>query len=387
MAKARKASVTQSKLGMILYGKQFTGKSTMAMQFAYFKRPDGKPFRVLYLDPETGSIDDYTTELKANGVNLENIYIVYTQSLGEVRQYITKVKNGEDFYELNDDGEETDNIVLDADGEPFRADAIVVDGTTILNLTTKQGLIEFSKKRNRVKADRDSLVGDARLVKIEGAGLEYKDYQTINFKGQDLILDLMASGVHYIVTAREAEEKKNIEQPDGSTTSVVTGEKIPDGFKDMAYNVKTEIRMFRNEEGIVCAHVKKDRTHTHEDNSIIEDPTLLDWQSVIDKTADKKAFVVKNDLTKAVDVEQDIYSREILGKVGEPDNLETTNTSDNNSGVNIEAIKKDIIAKRNALPPTEKKAMKEKLEAAGLPTSYKSVTDIEILHKVLAMFE
>jgi len=387
MAKARKASVTQSKLGMILYGKQFTGKSTMAMQFAYFKRPDGKPFRVLYLDPETGSIDDYTTELKANGVNLENIYIVYTQSLGEVRQYITKVKNGEDFYELNDDGEETDNIVLDADGEPFRADAIVVDGTTILNLTTKQGLIEFSKKRNRVKADRDSLVGDARLVKIEGAGLEYKDYQTINFKGQDLILDLMASGVHYIVTAREADEKKNIEQPDGSTTSVVTGEKIPDGFKDMAYNVKTEIRMFRNEEGIVCAHVKKDRTHTHEDNSIIEDPTLLDWQSVIDKTADKKAFVVKNDLTKAVDVEQDIYSREILGKVGEPDNLETTNTSDNNSGVNIEAIKKDIIAKRNALPPTEKKAMKEKLEAAGLPTSYKSVTDIEILHKVLAMFE
>lgn len=28
MAKARKASVTESKLGMILYGKPFTGKST-----------------------------------------------------------------------------------------------------------------------------------------------------------------------------------------------------------------------------------------------------------------------------------------------------------------------------------------------------------------------
>jgi len=77
MAKARKASVTQSKLGMILYGEQFTGKSTMAMQLAYFKRPDGKPFRVLYLDPETGSIDDYLGDLEANGVNLENIYIVY----------------------------------------------------------------------------------------------------------------------------------------------------------------------------------------------------------------------------------------------------------------------------------------------------------------------
>lgn len=387
MAKARKASVTQSKLGMILYGEQFTGKSTMAMQLAYFKRPDGKPFRVLYLDPETGSIDDYLGDLEANGVNLENIYIVYTQSLGEVRQYIAKVKNGEDFYELDDDGDETDNVVLDADGEPFRADAIVVDGTTILNLTTKQGLVEFSKKRNKVKADKDGLVGDARLVKIEGAGMELKDYQTINFKGQDLILDLMASGVHYIVTARETDEKETIKQSDGSTMSVVTGRKIPDGFKGMTYNVKTEIRMYRNEEGTVCAHVKKDRTHTHEDNSIIEDPTLLDWQSVIDKTADKKAFVVKNDLTKAVDVEQDIYSKEILGKVGDPDNSETTSTSGNGNNTDIEAIKKEIIAKRNALPPTEKKVMKEKLEAAGLPTVYKNVTDIEILNKVLAMFD
>ena len=387
MAKARKASVTQSKLGMILYGEQFTGKSTMAMQLAYFKRPDGKPFRVLYLDPETGSIDDYLGDLEANGVNLENIYIVYTQSLGEVRQYIAKVKNNEDFYELDDDGNETDDVVVDADGEPFRADAIVVDGTTILNLTTKQGLVEFSKKRNKVKADKDGLVGDARLVKIEGAGMELKDYQTINFKGQDLILDLMASGVHYIVTARETDEKETIKQSDGSTMSVVTGRKIPDGFKGMTYNVKTEIRMYRNEEGTVCAHVKKDRTHTHEDNSIIEDPTLLDWQSVIDKTADKKAFVVKNDLTKAVDVEQDIYSKEILGKVGEPDNSETTSISDNGNSADIEAIKKEIIAKRNALPPTEKKAMKEKLESAGLPTAYKNVTDIEILNKVLAMFD
>lgn len=387
MAKARKASVTQSKLGMILYGEQFTGKSTMAIQLAYFKRPDGKPFRVLYLDPETGSIDDYLGDLEANGINLENIYIVYTQSLGEVRQYIAKVKNGEDFYELDDDGDETDNVVLDADGEPFRADAIVVDGTTIFNLTTKQGLVEFSKKRNKVKADKDGLVGDARLVKIEGAGMELKDYQTINFKGQDLILDLMASGVHYIVTARETDEKETIKQSDGSTMSVVTGRKIPDGFKGMTYNVKTEIRMYRNEEGTVCAHVKKDRTHTHEDNSVIEDPTLLDWQSVIDKTADKKAFVVKNDLTKAVDVEQDIYSKEILGKVGEPDNSETTNTSDSGNNTDIEAIKKEIIAKRNALPPTEKKAMKEKLEAVGLPTAYKNVTDVEILNKVLAMFD
>lgn len=386
MAKARKASVTQSKLGMILYGEQFTGKSTMAMQLAYFKRPDGKPFRVLYLDPETGSIDDYLGELEANGVDLENIYIVYTQSLGEVREYIAKVKNNEDLYVLDEEtGDETDEVLLDADGEPFRADAIVVDGTSILNLTTKQGLIEFSKKRNKVKADKDGLVGDARLVKIEGAGMELKDYQTINFKGQDLILDLMASGVHYIVTARETDEKETIKQADGSTMSVTTGRKIPDGFKGMTYNVKTEVRMFRNEDGVVCAHVKKDRTHTHEDNIIIEDPTLVDWQAVIDKTADKKAFVVKNDLTKAVDVEQNIYSKEILGKVGEPANEESA--EENSSGVDIETMKKEIIAKKNALSPVDKKEMGDKLKAAGLPTSFKNVTDATVLQKVLDMFQ
>lgn len=387
MAKARKASITQSKIGMILYGEQFTGKSTMAMQLAYFKRPDGKPFRVLYLDPETGSIDDYLPELEANGVDLDNIYIVYTQSLAEVREYIAKVKNKEDFYELDDEGNETEDIVMDADGEPFRADAIVVDGTTILNLTTKQGLVEFSKKRNKIKADKDGLVGDARLVKIEGAGLELKDYNTINFRGQDLILDLAASGVHYIATARETDEKQSVKDTDGKITSVATGRKIPDGFKGMSYNAKTVIRMFRNEEGQVCAHVEKDRTHVHEDNTTIEDPTLVDWQAVIDKTAGRKEFVVKNDLTKSVETEQNLYEKEVLGRVGEPVDELPSDIPTQKSSIDIEAMKKEIVAKRNALSPLDKKAMKEKLEKAGLPTAYKNVTDANVLQQVLDCFE
>lgn len=379
MAKARKASVTQSKLMMILFGEPFTGKSTLASQLAYFKRPDGKPFRVLYLDPESGSIDDYLDEMQSNGVDLDNIYIVYTQSLGEVRQYIAKVKNNEDFYELDDDGCETDDVVMDADGEPFRADAIVVDGATILNLTTKQGLVEFSKKRNKVKADNDSLIGDARLVKIEGAGLELKDYQTINFKGQDLILDLMASGVHCIVTARETDEKvtKEIE---GKRESVVTGKKVPDGFKGMDYNAKTVIRTFTDSEtGQVCAYVEKDRTGVHKKGEIIEDPTLLDWQQVIDKTADKKEFVLKNDLTKAVDVEQDIYSKEILGSVGSPAETVTETASE----VTADSLKTEINACIKLLTPLQKTEMKKKLKDAGLPVAFKTVTDIDTLTKVL----
>lgn len=379
MAKARIASKIQSKLGTLIFGEQFTGKSTLASQLAYFKRPDGKPFRLLYLDPESGSIDDYLPDLESNGVDIANIYIVYTQSLGEVRQYISRVKNNEDFPVLDDEGNETDDIVLDADGNPFRADAIVVDGASILNLTTKQGLVEFSKKRNAVKAKKDNLIGDEKVVKIEGAGLELKDYQTINFKGQDLILDLMASGVHYVVTARETDEKISVKGDDGKITSVTTGRKIPEGFKGMEYNCKTELRTFTNEDGVICLEVLKDRTGVHSKGEIIEDPTFLDWQSVIDKTAKNKEYVIKNDLTKSVEVEQDIYKREILGAVGEPvEANETTETTQDS----FDDIKAKITAIQKSLSPVEKTKAKAALTEKNLPIAIKSVTDTETLNKI-----
>lgn len=387
MAKARIASKIQSKLGTLIFGEQFTGKSTLASQLAYFKRPDGKPFRLLYLDPESGSIDDYLPDLESNGVDIANIYIVYTQSLGEVRQYISRVKNNEDFPVLDDEGNETDDIVLDADGNPFRADAIVVDGASILNLTTKQGLVEFSKKRNAVKAKKDNLIGDEKVVKIEGAGLELKDYQTINFKGQDLILDLMASGVHYVVTARETDEKVSVKGDDGKITSVTTGRKIPEGFKGMEYNCKTELRTFTNEDGVICLEVLKDRTGVHNKGEIIEDPTFLDWQSVIDKTAKNKEYVIKNDLTKSVEVEQNIYKREILGAVGEPvEANETTETTQDSS----DDIKAKITAIQKSLSPVEKTKAKAALTEKNLPIAIKSVTDTETLNKIyeiLSAFE
>lgn len=382
MATARKATKTQSKLAMILYGEQFTGKSTLASQLSYFHRPDGKPFRVMFIDAEAGSIDDYLPDLEANGINLDNIYIVYTQSLTEVRYYIAKAKNNEDLYELDENGEETDEVVTDADGEPFRPDAIVIDGSTVLNLSTKQSLIEFSKKRNSVKAKQMGLVGEEKVVKIEGAGLELKDYNTINFKGQDLILDLMACGKHFIVTARETDEKVSVKQSDGSVTSVATGRKKPDGFKDLGYNAKTVIRMFRDEDGNVCGHVEKDRTHVHEDNAIITDPTLLDWQSVIDKTAGNKSFVVKNSLVESVEKEQELYTREVLGNAGKPvDKVEeSTETSNTNE---MDDIKAQISAKQKSLNPIAKSKAKKALEDAGLPTQTKTITDIETLKKYL----
>lgn len=381
MARARIATQTRSKLAMILFGEEGTGKSTLALQLMYFKRPDGKPFRVLYIDNENGSIDDFLGNLEEDGINLNNLYIVYTQSLGETREYIRKVKNKEDFYVLDEEGNETEDIVVDADGNPFRADAIVVDGTTILNQTTKQALVEFSKKRNAVKAKKNELIGLEKTVAIEGASLELKDYQTVGFKGQDLIFDLMSCGVHFIVTARETDEKINVKDSDGKITSVATGKKIPDGFKQMNYNVKTVVRMFINDEGNFTAYISKDRTGIH-DKETVEDLSLVDWQAVIDKTKDKDEFTVKNDLSKAVDIEQDIYKKEVLSKAGE-------SVEDNSSG-NEDGEAKDIIAKIMAkmkvFSPVLKTKAKTELTNAGLPATasiIKSETSIDVLNNVL----
>lgn len=243
--------------------------------------------------------------------------------------------------------------------------------------------MEFSKKRNTVKAKKKELTGIEKTVTIEGAGLELKDYQTVNFKGQDLILDLMSCGAHFIVTARETDEKVSVKGDDGKITSVATGRKIPDGFKQMNYNVKTVVRMYINEDNNFCAYISKDRTGVH-DKETVEDLSLVDWQVIIDRTKDKKEFSVKNDLTKAVDIEQDIYSKEVLGKVGEP--VDSIETNENSAENQITELLDKISAVMKSLNPIGKTKAKEALSAESLPvksTEMKKIADIKILERVL----
>ena len=382
MATARKGGKVQSKIQMLLYGEQGSGKSTISSQFLYLKRPDGKPFRVLYLDGESGSIDDMLDAIEADGINLENLYIVYTQSLKEVNQYIEKASKKEPFYELDDEGKEDfDKMILDADGEQFIPDAIVVDGTSVLNLAVKQGIIEFSKKRANVKAERDKLLGEEKFVKVEGAGIELKDYNTINFKGQDLVLTLTGSGLHYIVTAREVDEKTSIKDSEGKISSISTGKKIPEGFKGMGYNVKTEMRLFREEDDmeLVKAHVIKDRTKTYQNGEIIEDPSLFPFQSVIDKTKNNKDVVVQNRLHDAIKKELNETEKEVLG-------VESNGNENENSEImDLDSLKDQLMQKLTSLTPKEKEGMKAKLKQEGLPISFKNVTNIEIIIKALEL--
>ncbi len=383
--KIRKASEVRAKLRMVVYGEQFSGKSTYAEFIAGLKRPDGTNFRVFYIDTETGSIDNYTSKLANDGIDLENIIVASTQSLAEVQDVIRTITDNDDFED--DDG----NVIMDGYGKPFRADAIVIDSATILTLTSKQGFVEFSKKRAKVKADAAGLVGDARAVKVEGAGMELKDYGTLNFKGQSLILDLNASGVNYIVICREKDEKRTKVVRENGQDKVVsepTGRKLPDGFSGQEYNVDTVIHLYRSNDDYktVHAYFEKDRSGVHEAGDDIEDPTIFEYQELLDATAKNKNIVVKNGLNDAVKTEVKLNMRDMGLYDSDIDKSPAENTSESKESSldDIKAKLNDLIASAS---PVKKSAAQKAVKAAGLSTAFRSMTDIEELKKVAAVME
>lgn len=388
MARGRTASKIQKKLNFLCFGEPFTGKSTFASQFAYMHNEDGSPMKVLYIDAESGSIDNYLDDMEANGVDLRNIYILYTQSLGEVLDYIDKVKNNEDFYELDDNGDESSEIVKDADNRPFRADAVVIDGASVLYTAAQQGLLEFSKKRARVRADGNGLVGEEKLVAIEGSSLEMKDWGALRYKGANLCLALLGTGVHSLITCREDDEKVSTKGANGQFTSVPTGKKIPAGFKDLDYNTHTVIRFYRDEDDTVIADVIKDRSGVHPKEKV-SDPTLLDWQVVIDGNKGKDKFVLKNSLATAVETEQEIYSAEVMSNAtksmskSDMEKAKIAESAADTSSDDIDSLKAKIKSAIQKLGPVEKSEMQSKLKSASLPTAYNKVSDPDVLTSIL----
>lgn len=383
MARGRVGSAIKKKLGIVAYGEPFTGKSTFASQSLFMHNEDGSPMKVLYIDCESGSIDYYIDDIQARGGNVDELYIIYTQSLGEVLNLIDKVKNHEEFYVMDENGDDTDEVLLDKSGNPWTPDIMIIDGISVLSSTVKQGLVEFSKKRAKVKADDAGLVGDAKLVKVEGASMELKDYNAVKFKQSNLILSLISSGIHWICTAREASEKVYEKDSEGKQISVDTGRKVPEGFgKDCVYNAHTSIRFTRDEYGDVIAICDKDRTGVHMAGEVITNPQLSDWQKVIDSSAGKQEFVVKNDLASAVATEQKLYTEEILGSMDSP------------NASNSRVAAKDIVAEINAtmrgMTQDERNVKKNELTNAGLaanPTAIGKLTDIDTLNQILTIIK
>ncbi len=380
--KIRKASETRAKLRMLVYGPQFSGKSTYAGFIAGLKRSDGTDFRVFYVDTETGSIDNYIKNLAADGINPENVMIASTQSLAEVQDVIRTITNNDDFED--DDG----NVILDGYGLPFRADALVIDSASVLKMTAQQGLISFSQRRARFRANLSGATGEEKFVKVEGAGMEQKDWGTLNFKGQSLILDLNASGVNYIVICREKDEKEN-KIVDGKSVSIATGRKLPDGFAGQEYNVDTVIHMYRNNDEYKTVHAffEKDRTGVHEAGDDVEDPTIFEYQDLLNATANNKNVVIKNGLNDAVKTEVKLNARDLGLDEEDVSDEAPVETAPESGESAIDDIKKKLNDLLAAASPVKKNKVQTAVKAAGLSTRFRSMTDIDELKKVAAIME
>ena len=320
MAQARRGGQIQSKLGFLIYGDKGTWKSSLAAQLGDMKNEAGEPMKVLYIDTENGSIDDLLNYKASQGIDVSNIYVVYSTSLEEVKEIVKQAKD----CNVNKpimlfDSQTNQNFTLDnEDGSPFIPDAIVIDSLTVLYDSCIDALNQFSKKRAAVRATKKQMSGAEKVVAIEGAGMEIKDYQSLALRGKELILDLMATGKHFVVTTREAEETRSEKNDDGQFVSVKTGKLLPQGFKQVDYNVKTILHTFINEDGEVCAQVEsKDRTRVQEQNEIILNPSLLDWQVIVSGNKDKQEFLVKNSIAESVAQEIKYQEKKTVQTVGE----------------------------------------------------------------------
>jgi hypothetical protein len=379
--KIRQGGLIRPKLNMLFYGAPGTGKSTQALEIAKFKREDGTPFRVFCFDIESGGADEVLEELENQGVDTRNIFMAYTQSLSEVELYVSKIAKCEDLYYLDDEGEETDELITDAYGEKFVPDAVIVDGTSVLKLTNTQSLLQLSQKRNKIKAKNNGGTAEEIYVATQNAGLELKDYNQLNYAGQRLVLSLMALPIHVIMTAREKDEKVSAKDANGQFTSTPTGKKIPDSFAGIDYNIKTQIRMFRNEDEEVCYGIEKDRTHTFEKGDVVVNPSLLAFEETISKGAGRKSFAIRNDLDDAIHKDRQIFEKEVLGDIV---NDETPVAE------NITANAEELIASINDLMRNMPQAIRDKKKASltsaslpATPVAIKKVTDVDVLTKIL----
>ncbi len=384
MAQARRGGQIQSKLGFLIYGDKGTWKSSLAAQLGDMKNEAGDPMRVLYIDTENGSIDDLLNYKVSQGIDVSNIYVVYSTSLEEVKEIIKQAKD----CSVNKpimlfDSQTNTNFTLDnEDGTPFIPDAIVIDSLTVLYDSCIDALNQFSKKRAAVRAQKKQMSGAEKVVAIEGAGMEIKDYQSLSLRGKELILDLMATGKHFVVTTREAEETRSEKNDDGQYVSVKTGRLLPQGFKQVDYNVKTVLHTFLNDDGEVCAQVEnKDRTRVKDQNQILINPSLLDWQIIVSGNKDKEEFLVKNSIAESVAQEIKYQEKKTVATVGES----VLNVSDYDT--DLDALKTEVMGYIEKIASNPNKAFKTKLGELYVEKGFKEkdprkYTDKEALKEV-----
>jgi len=380
--KSRQGSIVKKGLKFFIYGEQGTWKSSLALEFMKMKREDGKPMRVVYVDTEFGSIDNYLEDLENEGINLDNLFIVYTNEYNQVEEFLEKVINDEDLYTEDDDGNEV--LVLDADGEKFIADAIVLDSATVLQDTVKYSMILTSEKRARLRVNKkENATAAEKFVAEATAGMEFKDYDKLQQKGKNLLRNLITRTDKYVVVTSREKDKKEDRKVNDEWKSVKVGV-MPDCFKGAEYEFFTVLRTFEDlEDGMIKAEVeRKDRTKMFQQGEIIEEPSLLLWQPVINKNATKKKSIT-------MDKSYDDNVQSEADNLYKKDNKDDVNTKGNKEEpVEIDLTNKsmiiaEIVRLRSKMTPVNKRNLPINFQKADLPKQPNANLELDDLVKML----
>jgi hypothetical protein len=187
--------------------------------------------------------------------------------------------------------------------------------------------------------------------------------------------------VSVILTAREKDEKVSSKDANGQFTSTPTGRKLPDSFAGIDYNIKTQIRMFRNEDEEVCYSIEKDRTHTFEKGDVVVNPSLLAFEATLNKGVGRKSFAIRNDLDDAIHKDRQIFEKEVLGDIANDD----TPVAEASSATAEELITSinDFMRNMTQANRDKKKAALTSASLPATPMAIKKVTDTDTLNKIL----
>lgn len=383
MAQIRRGGQIQSKLAFLIYGDKGTWKSSLALEFAKMKNEQGEPMKVLYIDTEEGSVDDYINKLAEEGFDVDNIIVVKTTGFEETLDIVKQVKTVSvkkplKLKDTNDLGEKIDIELLNEDGTAWIPDAIVIDSLTVLYNQLVQAILQMSQRRAAQRANKQGLMGAEKALATETAGIEIKDYQTIAHRGQELILDLMASGKHFAVTAREKEIKESKPDANNQYQSIGTGKYQPEGFKEVEYNVKTVLHTV-NENGKTYAIVEdKDRTGVKQQNERLESPTLLDWEVVIKKNVGKKAQPIRNTVSETIKEDINALQKRMIEQTGEG------LLEESDFDVELDVLKNDITRMISKIKDPKKRVdVKTECEKYNIPAgTFTEITDKSQLEKM-----
>lgn len=389
MAKARSGSAVKKGLKFFVYGKQGMRKSSFALDFMKMKNEEGRPLRVFYLDTEFGSIDNYLETIEEQGIDLANLFIVYANTYSEAEEWLNKAIADEDIYFEDEDGNE--QLATDAEGNPFRADVIVVDSITPIVDTVKYAMIQTSEKRAKLRAqNKDNSTATEVYVAEATAGLEFKDHDKLQAKGKNLLRGLITRTSKYVcVISREKDKKEQKKGTNGEFTSVKVGV-MPDAPKDAEYEFFTVIHMMENEDtGEIMGQVEqKDRTLQFERGEIVQNPSPLLWQSVIDGNKGKKqGITIAEKYENIVDKEAEaLYQNKQAVKPTQQtqqSQQENNTTVESTDETDVISIISTITEIRNNLSPAMKKALSANFTKAGLPKQPVDSLGLDVLLKML----